>query len=248
MDLTLRDIKTISSEMRKSVFNMAQDVASRNCNVIVTFGAGPFKEWREMMKGCFSYIAVDPDIRIDHLFNSPSIVVLPYDFTATFESQVKKLASQPTTVLWAKCKSEDFLDKTDAIASMALLGLPAVFSFSLSYHIEVIHKLWANNINLYGCGYVHDGISLEGVGRDPARMVPREDFSEMVSTFGPSVWIEPYLLSKDLPGVLWVRSFLPEIWIEMDAEVAAVMELAIIMRAERGQSMSCCNKGDYSNI
>lgn len=67
--------------------------------------------------------------------------ILPYDFNTSFNTQVLSISKRGSTILFAKCRSEFLMDKTMLIRIMAMAGIPAVFSFSISYHIGIINKL-----------------------------------------------------------------------------------------------------------
>lgn len=61
-------------------------------------------------------------------------------------------------MLWAKRKAEHSITKTMPTCTMASQGIPAVFSFSISYHIEVISMLRVEGVQVFGCVYLHDNI------------------------------------------------------------------------------------------
>ncbi|KAK0930067.1 hypothetical protein LTR29_016816 [Friedmanniomyces endolithicus] len=106
----LIDIVSMSFSMRERVYLMAQAKAPSNRKVIVSFGVGRFQEWKQMLNDGFSYIAVDPELDYKDLERrAKRIRILPYDFNRSFNTQVLSISKGMQTVLWAKCRSEDFI-------------------------------------------------------------------------------------------------------------------------------------------
>lgn len=230
------DMTSMSFAMRERVYTSAQAKASPNRKVIVSFGAGRFQEWRQMFVENFSYIAVDPDINVEDLaLRTKRISIAPYDFKASFNSQVISISKSNGTVLWAKCRSEDFIRMTMPTRIMSSIGIPAVFSFSISYHIETINMLKSEGVPVFGCGYVHDAMPGSGVGRVPVTMKPtvmnRTTIKSITATFGKSTYEEPFLSMSAVPGLVLVRNVMPELWKSVDSSTVAIMERAVIMSA-----------------
>lgn len=234
INATLMDMTSMSFSMRKRVYTMAQAKAPPNRKVIVTFGAGRFQEWKEMMVEGFSYIAIDPDIDITDLARRMKrSSILAYDFNTSFNTQVLSISKRGSTVLYAKCRSEYFIYKTMPTMVMATVGIPAVFSFSISYHIGVINKLRSGGVPTFGCDFVHDAMPRSGVGREPVTMKPRNgnraSSSDIISTFGKSTYVEPYLSRSSAPGLVLVRDAMPDLWRTVDSNTVDVMDRAVIM-------------------
>lgn len=220
--------------MRERVYDQAQMRALETNKVIVIFGAGRFSEWREMATGRFSYIAIDPMIDTSRLNKwGHGFHVTPYDFSKSFSSQMETASRRPYTTLWARCTSEEFLSKACPLITMSSLGIPAVFPFSISYHITIINKLAEANISVYGCGYVHDDMPAAGVGYSRASMTPRFDsegrMTDVTAAVGKSIYLEPVLFMSSVSGLISVKEAAPELWQEMDGETDALMRRAVFM-------------------
>jgi hypothetical protein len=236
MNATLLDITSMSFAMRERVYTLAQANSPKNRKVIVTLGVGRFQEWKQMMVDGFSYIAVDPEINTEDLSKrAKGAIILPYDFNATFNTQVLSISKRRSVVLWAKCKTDDFIMRAMPTRVMSTIGIPAVFSFSISYHISTINMLRSNGVKMFGCGFVHDAMPRSGVGREPvvmmSRNTARSSSAEVVSTFGKSRYVEPYLSRSQVPGLVLVRDAMPEVWKGVDSNTVAIMERAVIMSA-----------------
>lgn len=235
-DAILLSIRSASFAMREIVYKMAQSKASSTKGVMVIFGAERFQEWRQILVGNLSYIAVDPMIDVTGLSEKlTGYSIQPYDFSTTFHSQVTSLSKQGSTVLWAKCKSEDFIARTRPIQTMAQQGIPAVFSFSVSYHIPIIKTLVPSGVRVFGCGYVHDAMPLCGVGCGPVVMRPAprsgDSIREVVSIFGEATYREPFLGRETVPGLFLVRDVMPSVWKAVDSSTEAIMERAVVLCA-----------------
>ncbi|KAL9122248.1 MAG: hypothetical protein Q9187_001200 [Circinaria calcarea] len=236
INATLLDITSMSFAMRERVYTLAQANSPRNRKVIVTFGVGRFQEWKQMMIDGFSYIAVDPEINIEDLTRrAKSVSVLPYDFGTNFNTQVLSISKRRSVVLWAKCKTDDFIRRAMPTRVMSTIGIPAVFSFSISYHIPTINMLRTNGVKMFGCGFVHDAMPRSGIGREPVTMrsknAARSSSAEVVSTFGKSTYVEPYLSRSHVPGLVLIKDAMPELWKAVDSNTIAIMERAVIMSA-----------------
>lgn len=236
VDAAILDLTSMSFAMRERVYTMAQTKASRTRKVIVTFGIGRFQEWRQMMTNGMSYIAIDPDIDITMVTKKMRrVTIMPYDFNTPFNTQVIAISKRGSTILWAKCKSEYFIDRVMPSRTMAMAGIPAVFSFSISYHIGVINRLLSEGVTVFGCGFVHDSMPRGGVGEGRTTMVPRNgrraSGSDIVSTFGKSTYIEPYLSRSSIPGLFLVKDEMPTLWRGVDSNTIEIMERAVIMYA-----------------
>ena len=104
-----------------------------------------------------------------------------------------------------KCTSEMFIDRTMPSRFMVQAGMPAVFPFSLSYHIPVINRLSTERVSMFGCGFVHDSISMTPIGPG------RQSSSIIRATFGKSTYIEPYLSKASIPGLVLVKDGMPSL-------------------------------------
>ncbi len=236
VDAGLLDLTSMSFSMRDRIYTMARAKASKNKKVIVTFGIGRFQEWKQMMVDNMSYIAIDPNIDIATITRRMKKVrVMEYDFRTPFNTQVISISKMGSTILWAKCKSEYFIDKTMPSRVMCMAGIPAVFSFSISYHIGVINRLSSEGVTVFGCGFVHDSMPRHGVGEGCATMKPkngkRASGSDIVATFGKSQYIEPYLSRSSVPGLFLVKDEMPTLWKSVDSNTVEIMERAVIMYA-----------------
>lgn len=234
MNTVLFDVTSISFRVRSRVYDMCQSYASSRRSVIVMFGAGRFQEWYQMRLGNFSYIAVDPNIDTKQLERNRNVrSVVPYDMTKSMALQVSSMARRPGTLLYCKSTSEAFLSCPDVISTMSSVGIPGVFSFSISYHIGVINTLVSSGVHTFGCGYVHDGMSLEPIGTPPVTMsVHRSDDGKkvrVVSVFGKSTYAEPVLLERFVPNMKRISTALPDVWKDVDAATRPIMERCVIM-------------------
>ena len=94
--------------------------------------------------------------------------------------QVSAIGKSVRTVLYCACKSEEFIARTGAAEIMSAMGVPAVFSFSLSYHIRVVNTPVFAGVSTFDCGYVHDnmidgvqvGVEPISITRRPSNMYP----------------------------------------------------------------------------
>lgn len=150
VDAALLDMTSMSFSMRERVYTTAQIKASRNKKVIVTLVVGRFQEWRQMVTDNMSYIAVDPNIDVNVLSSKAKRVrVIPYEFNTPFNTQVLSISKRGLTVLWAKSKLKHFIDKTMLNKVISMAGIPAVFSFSVLYHIAVKNRLLNEGMTLF---------------------------------------------------------------------------------------------------
>ena len=229
----LYDITSASFSMRAKVYELAQTTASTNRNVIVTFGAGRLQELNEMRLASFSYIAVDPDIDIANVIKrSNKITAVPYDVNTSFSKQVMSITNRPGILIYYKGSSESFIMLSDVISFMSSTGIPAVFSFSISYHIAVINTLVNSSVSTFGCGFVHDNMTVGGVRSGPVTMdltKNGEGNAVVLSTFGKSVWTEPILLTKSVPGLTTIKDGFADLWSNVDTATNQIMSRAVIM-------------------
>lgn len=230
----LLDITAMSVAMRTRVYEMTQSRVGMGRKVIVSFGTGRVQEWRQMMTNRFSYIVIDPEIDVTVLERRvKGATVMPYDFNTSFNLQTIAASRKGMVVLWAKCRSEDFLRKTMPTRVMSATGIPAVFSFSISYHVGVVSMLRSSGVPVFGCGYVHDSMPQSGVGREPVTMIPVRTGvgtgRQVVARFGKSTYVEPFLSRASLPNLVLVRDAMPELWANVDSGTAAIMERAVLM-------------------
>ena len=233
---SLLDITSMSISMRTRVYEMARSRAPPSRKLIVVFGAGRLQEWRQMLVAGFSYVVIDPEIDVSILSRvAKKVMVMPYNFSTGFRAQVTEASKRGSTVLWAKSRSEDFIRKTIPITTMSTMGIPAVFSFSISYHIAVIPMLKVGGVSMFGCGYVHDSMPRSGVGRPPVTMtltsVPGNATRYVTAKFGKSTYVEPFLSRSAVPGLFLVKDAMPELWANVDANTVEIMERAVIMYA-----------------
>jgi len=229
----LYDITSMSFSMRTRVYELAQATASTNRKVIVTFGAGRLQEINEMRLTSFSYIAIDPNIDVTALnMKGSRITAVPYDTNTSFSKQVMSITNRSGMLLYYRGTSESFLMMSDAISFMASTGIPAVFSFSISYHIAVINTLRNSSVNTFGCGFVHDKMPTTGVRSGPVTMNVKRDESGtamVISKFGKSVWTEPVLLLNSVPGLGTIRNVFADLWSNVDSATEPIMSRAVIM-------------------
>lgn len=164
----LYDITSMSFSMRLRVYELAQANASVTRSVIVVFGAGRLQELNEMKTSNFSYIVIDPMIDFATVIKRLNrMTVVPYDTNTSFSKQVMSISNRPGRLIYYKGFSENFIMMSDVISFMSAMGIPAVFSFSISYHIRVINTLKNSGINTFGCGYVHDNMPVNGIESGP---------------------------------------------------------------------------------
>ncbi|KAM3497497.1 hypothetical protein MY10362_009158 [Beauveria mimosiformis] len=229
----LYDVTTMSFKMRKRVYEMAQSNASMSRKVIITFGAGRFQEINEMKLDEYSYIAIDPVIDTTRLnkWKRP-LRILPYDVNSSLSKQIIGITRKPGTVLYYQGRSEEFMRQADVHTTMSSFGIPAVFSFSISYHIMIINSLMTSNVSVYGCGFVHDKMPIKGVGVEPVTMnlVREPDRPAFVRTqFGKSTYDEPILRMNSIRNMHTVKSVFPELWSDVDASTIEIMSRGVLM-------------------
>jgi hypothetical protein len=139
-------------------------------------------------------------------------------------------------VLYCKIISEDFIAMTNAMPLMSTSGIPAVFSFSISCHIGLISLLTRSGVMCYGCGFVHDGMDDRTIGTKPVAMVRRmstSQGSQVVTTFGKSTYVEPFLSFRSVLGLRLIKDSLKDIWQNVDAATIDSMNRAVIMISSR---------------
>lgn len=234
---SLFDITSMSFSMRSRVYEMAQASASSTRRVIVIFGCGRLQEWKQMRLSNFSYIAIDPEIELERFTRSMNrVTVLPYDMRSKFSTNVISISKKPGNVLYCKTTSEDFVMRTNAIQFMSANGIPAVFSFSISYHIGLINTLVRSGVKCYGCGFVHDGMDRNEIGTPPVTMVRRRSSNsneQVIARFGKSTYVEPFLSFRSVPGLKLVKDVLKDVWRNVDVATVEIMERAVIMSSSR---------------
>lgn len=231
----LLDVTAMSFAIWERVYMMAQTRAPANRKVIVIFSAGRFQEWKEMMHNNFSYIAIDPDVDVEILHKRiKKFKIRQYDFKQSFNTPVLSISKQTSTVIWAKCKSEEFLRLAMPTKTMSSLGIPAVFSFSISYHTSIINMLATDGISTFGCGFVHDNMD-KIVGKEPVTMKIQNSSSMampcVMSKFGRSVWKEPILKMSSVGGLVKFESAMPGAWKRVNGNTIDIMSRAVIMSA-----------------
>lgn len=114
--------------------------------------------------------------------------------------QIIAITKRPGCVLYYAGRSKDFFSQADIVMSMSTHRIPVVFSFSISYHITVTNSIASSNVSMYGRGFVHDNIPMNGVGRSPVTMnvIKTVNKPAYVRTeFGKSVYEEPILRMLD---------------------------------------------------
>lgn len=231
------DITSMSFTMRSRVYEMAQASASSTRKVIVIFGCGRLQEWKQMRVSSFSYIAIDPEIDLTRFSrNMNRATVLPYDTKTKFSTNVMSISKRPGSILYCKTTSEDFIMRTNATQFMSANGIPAVFSFSISYHIRLINMFMKNGVSCYGCGFVHDGMDEKPVGTKPATMVRRASTNsneQVIATFGKSTYVEPFLSFRSVAGMRSIKDVLKDVWMSVDSGTIDIMRRAVIMTSSR---------------
>jgi hypothetical protein len=229
----LYDVTIMSFKMRKRTYEMAQTNASMGRHVIVSFGAGRFQEINEMALDKFSYIAIDPNIDIGRIKRNRFVKrIVPYDVNRSLSKQLISITKKPGCVLYFAGRSEDFMRQPDVITTMSVHRIPAVFSFSISYHIMVINSLTSSNVSVYGCGFVHDNMPMKGVGNQPVTMnvIKSSSGRSYVKTvFGKSTYEEPILRMNSVENLHKVRDTFPEIWSDVDSSTIEIMDRAVLM-------------------
>lgn len=53
--------------------------------------------------------------------------------------------------------------------------------------------------------------------------------SDMISTFGKSMYVEPYLSRSSVPGLVLVKDAMPKLWMTVEPNTIEIMERAVIM-------------------
>jgi len=233
MSTTLYDITNASFKMRARTYEMAQANVTTTRKVIVTFGAGRFQELVKMKTSEFSYIAIDPKIDISSLSRRASrLRIVPYDVNMSMSKQVAAITNSPGNLLHFRGTSESFIMMRDVISTMSTMGIPAVFSFSISYHCRVINMLRDAGVSTFGCGFVHDNMPVSGVKSLPVSMNVirnRGGVSLVRSIFGKSTYVEPILLGSSVPGLHSIQNALPDLWSTVDSSTIQIMSRAVIM-------------------
>ena len=233
MNTIVYDITSMSFAMRSRVYEMAQSCVSTRRKVIVVFGAGRLQEIYQMKLGDFSYIVVDPNIDFSIVTKRMRrFRISPYDVTASMNKQAIMIGNTSRSMLYYRGTSESFIRSRDVITTMAEMGIPAVFSFSISYHVGVINTLRNSGVTTIGCGFVHDNMPRLGVGFPPVTMnLVRDEngFPVVRSVFGKSVWIEPILLTNSVTGLISIEKAIPDVWRNVDSSTTQIMSRAVIM-------------------
>ncbi|KAH6955687.1 hypothetical protein BKA56DRAFT_681465 [Ilyonectria sp. MPI-CAGE-AT-0026] len=114
--------------------------------------------------------------------------------------QIIAITKRPGCVLYYARRSEDFFKQADVVMTMSTHMIPAVFSFSISYRITIANSLASSNVSMSGCGFVHDNMPMNGVGRPPVTMnvIKTANKPAYVRTeFDKSVYEEPILRMLD---------------------------------------------------
>ncbi|XMA20910.1 hypothetical protein WAI453_013701 [Rhynchosporium graminicola] len=212
---SLIDITAMSFTIRTKVYEDAQARALAN------------------RKG-FSYVAIDPNIDLSLLTTKAfSYKIVKYNFSKTFSMQVTSITRAGSTILWCKSKSDDFIRKAMPIIVMSSVGIPVVFSFSISYYIKTIAMMKVNKVPVFGCGYVHDAMPRGGVGRDLVTMRiannTRGAGKDMIATFGKSTYMEPFLSMTSVQDIVLVKNAITTIWTKLDGTTVDIMDRAIII-------------------
>lgn len=123
--------------------------------------------------------------------------------------------------------------RTNAIQFMAANTIPAVFSFSISYHIRLINTLLSLQIPCFGCGFVHGGITTNTVGTVPVTIRRRSTRpghdDKVIAIFGKSTYVEPYTSMRSVRGLKLVKNILKDVWSNVDSNTIDIMRRAVIM-------------------
>ncbi|KAI0469846.1 hypothetical protein GGR56DRAFT_684339 [Xylariaceae sp. FL0804] len=212
----LLDITSMSLSMSERVFTIAQTKAHNTKKVVVIFGAGRFQAWREIITSKTSYIAIDPEIDDTLLTrHTKRFAVMHYDLNTPFEIQVKSISKRPYTVLWAKCKSEYFINMT----------MPTRITF--------INRLRTEGVPMFGCRFVHDSMPICAVGSGIVTMIPkgqrRGSNSYIEAKLGKSTYIAPYLSRSSVPDLVLVENEMPELWVNVDVNTMPIMERVVML-------------------
>lgn len=194
--------------MRSRVYKDAQSYSILTRKVIVIFGVSRFQEINKIKTDKYLYITMDLDVtKIAKRLKR--MKVIPYDGAANMAKQ-------------------------SVISCMASMRIPGVFSFSLSYHSSVIAILMDSGITVYGCVYIHNNMSREGVGSHPVMMkVEGMGFCSVVvrSIFGKFEWIELVLLFSSNKNFKSIREFMSDLRRNIDSSIYEIMSRAAIIRS-----------------
>ena len=120
---------------------------------------------------------------------------MPYDAKSKFATNVMSISKKPSKVLYYKSTSEYFISKMNAMQFMSSNRIPAVFYFSISYHIKVINMLIRAGVRNYGCGFAHYGMGKKSVRMKSVtiiRMASTSIGDQVVVVFSKSTYIEPF--------------------------------------------------------
>ena len=129
--------------------------------------------------------------------------------------QVSAIDKSVRTVLYCACKSEEFIARTGAAEIMSAMGVPAVFPFSMSYHISIVNTPVFAGVSTFDSGYVHDnmidgvqvGVEPITITRRPSNMYPN---GEVVSIFGKSTYVEPFMMVRSVRSLHPLMAAMPD--------------------------------------
>jgi len=113
---------------------------------------------------------------------------------------------------------------------MAEMGIPAVFSFCISYHIWITSMLGRGR-TVFGYECVHDDV--EGlVGKElvamKKRSIGKDMTTETIATFGKSTYIESFLGMSMVPSLFVVGDAMLDSWDGVDLSTVVMMDWAVI--------------------
>jgi hypothetical protein len=109
---------------------------------------------------CFEERPQATDTTGEHRYRDP----------APFFKQVQAISNTSGVLLYYKGTSESFITMRDVVTKMSEMKIPAVFSFSISYHIRVLNTLSMSGVSTFGCGYMHERVPVAGVRSGPMSM------------------------------------------------------------------------------
>ncbi|RYP27974.1 hypothetical protein DL767_007439 [Monosporascus sp. MG133] len=125
---------------------------------------------------------------------------------------------------------------------MSAMGIPAVFSLSISYYLSVIIVLSVSGVKVFGCGYVPDGMGDFEVGTRPVIMTIRYGNGDknltVVSVFGKSTYVEPILYMNLVLNLRKIESALPSMWKDVEKSTRPVISRVLSMATVANTSSS----------
>ncbi|CVL09218.1 uncharacterized protein FMAN_15458 [Fusarium mangiferae] len=229
----LYEVVSVSFKMREMVYNVAMVSASSGRKMTMTVGPGRSQEANLMEFKKFSYIAVDPEVDITRLTKRKNVKsVAKYNKYSTLTKQLKAISSSPGHVLYYDKTFKNFLLIYDTLKNLSEMSTPVVFSSSLSYCITSVNNLMSMSVPVYGCGFVHDGMTNTVAGRRPITMTVKKSRNgdEYVSAvFGKSTYNEPLFMFSNIAGLKYIESVMPWLSKEIDIATKDIMSRAVLL-------------------